>query len=408
MYLPNSNGYHLRVTKTIGMSYTILSYIFLIGLSLTSSSTYAQIQQGERTGFTWINTEQVSQANFGDGYTFYSAAWPIFKNYPGQDHVQLGLGSCWLTTERTGQEPDQFYTTIEGGLGWWHDTRFGKSVPKFIMGGVSYNFYAWANGPGAGRSDILPNGQRDWSSPGGKYGVAQLSNRVLWAPDGLNMAQSLQGELLGYGYRPLPLTEPMEETAGLDVMTGNKCWTLFLNSTNFKGPISFFLPTFWTQPVIEDPSLEGLFLDSRPSDPNIGFGLEHAVSPAITSTDSNGQKYARIEPMQFPITNEDNSMLINKVSVYEESRLWNDLENWFNGGSTVLPGRFMSDRQDLAFINNGGAIAGEISSQGIENEINLNYIQNIQLTNNIMGFEFDLNTVKTERDYFVLPEYFKT
>ena len=124
----------------------------------------------------------------------------------------MGLGGCWLTTQRTGNEPEQFYTTIEGGLGWWQDTRFGTKVPKFIMGGVSLNFHAWANGPGAGKTGMLPNGQRDWSSPGGKYGVAQLSNKLLWAPDGLNMAQSLNGEMLGYGYTPLPLTETMMQT----------------------------------------------------------------------------------------------------------------------------------------------------------------------------------------------------
>ena len=129
---------------------------------------------------------------------------------------------------------------------------------------------------------------------GGKYGVAQLSNRLLWAPDGLNMAQSLNGELLGYGYMPLPLTEPMQQTNGVDIETGNQCWTLFLNTTNFKGPATFFLPTFWTEPVLVDPSLEGMFLDSRPSDPNITFGLEHATSPAITAEDAGGNRFAKI------------------------------------------------------------------------------------------------------------------
>ena len=115
--------------------------------------------------------------SFDAGYTAYAAAWPIFDAYPGPDAFQMGLASCWMSTQQTGNEPDEFYTTIEGGLGWWMDTRFATRIPKFIMGGVSHNFFAWANGPGAGRSDMLPNGQRDWSTPGGKYGVAQLSNR---------------------------------------------------------------------------------------------------------------------------------------------------------------------------------------------------------------------------------------
>lgn len=44
---------------------------------------------------------------------------------------------------------DREYITIEGGLGWWNDTRFATEPPKFIMGGVSNNFLEWANGLGA-------------------------------------------------------------------------------------------------------------------------------------------------------------------------------------------------------------------------------------------------------------------
>ncbi len=384
------------------------STILLIAIfSIVPSNAVAQIVDAQRTGFTWISTENVSDPTFGSGYTLYSAAWPIFKNYPGPADFQMGLAGCWLTTQRTGNEPDQFYTTIEGGLGWWHDTRFGTKIPKFIMGGVSFNFHAWANGPGAGRSSLLPNGQRDWSTPGGKYGVAQLSNKLLWAPDGLNMAQSLNGEMLGYGYIPLPLTKPMQQTNGQDIETGNQCWTLFLNTTNFKGPATFFLPTFWTEPVLTDPSLEGLFLDSRPSDPNIGFGIEHAGSPALIAEDDDGYPYAKIERLQFPASNEDNSMLLNQITVYAQEALWNDMESWFNGGAVVTPEIISTGTYAVSFINNGGSMAGEISGAGLNHDIELNYIDNVQHTTSIMGFEYDLNKVYEENGLFVLPEYFK-
>jgi hypothetical protein len=375
-----------------------------------SAQLAAQIMDAQRSGFTWISTENVADKSFGSGYTMYSAAWPIFMKYPGPADFQMGLSSSWMTTQRTGTEPDQFYTTIEGGLGWWHDTRFGTNRPKFIMGGVSYNFYAWANGPGAGRSDILPNGQRDWSTPGGKYGVAQLSNRLLWAPDGLNMAQSLNGELLGYGYIPLPLTDPILNTNGTDIETGNQCWTLFLNATNFKGPATFFLPTFWTEPALQNPDLAGLFLDSRPSDPNVGFGIEHAQSPALISLDGNGDPYAKIERLQFPINNDDNSMILSQISVYSKEALWQDMESWFNGGPPVLPGIHEAGTYGVSFVNNGGAMAAEISEtkpNGIEYDIDLHYIDNIQQNANIMGFSYDLNIVEKTKNNFVLPEYFK-
>ncbi len=375
-----------------------------------SFNVNAQINNANRSGFTWISTENVDDDSFGAGYSIYSAAWPTFNEYPGTPGFQMGLAGCWLTTQRTGDEPAQFYTTIEGGLGWWGDTRFGKETPKFIMGGVSHNFFAWANGPGAGQSANLSNGQRDWSTPGGKYGVAQLSNNLLWAPDGLNMAQGLNGELFGYGYTPLPLTEPLVQTAGQNITTGNQCWTLFVNSTNFKGPATFFLPTFWTKPVLQDPSLEGLFLDSRPSDPNIGFGIEHADSPAITAEDDDGTMYAKTTAMQFPLCGEDNSILLSSVSVYSSNVLWNAMESWFNGGPMVNTEFAALGTNEVSFINNGGSMAGEITpdgNNGNDLDIDLSFMNPVQQTSRTMGYEYDLNKVLKTDENFILPEYYQ-
>ena len=84
---------------------------------------------------------------------------------------------------------------------------------------------------------------------------------MLWPPDGLNLKQGTCGELFGYGYLPLPLTSPKKTTAGKDVPTGNHCWTLFLNTGNFKGPVTFFLPYFWSRPSVENPKLSGLLME---------------------------------------------------------------------------------------------------------------------------------------------------
>ena len=406
----SKNHFPIYSSRSECTNYLPLTILFIITLTCISLKSNAQISNASRSGFTWINTENITDNSFGAGYSLYSAAWPTFNDYPGTPGFQMGLAGCWLTTQRTGNEPAQFYTTIEGGLGWWGDTRFGKETPKFIMGGVSHNFYSWANGPGAGRSDNLPNGQRDWSTPGGKYGVAQLSNTLLWAPDGLNMAQGLNGELLGYGYNPLPLTESMSQTAGMDIETGNQCWTLFLNSTNFKGPATFFLPTFWTKPVLEDPSLEGLFLDSRPSNPNIGFGIEHAVSPAITAEDANGITYAKTTIMQFPVCSDDNSILMNGVSVYSSNNLWNAMESWFNGGPIVDTEFNQLGTNNVSFVNNGGAVVGEITPSGHTGEdlqIDLTFMNPVQQTSNSMGYEYDLDNVEKSEDNFLLPEYYR-
>jgi hypothetical protein len=66
------------------------------------------------------------------------------------------------------------------------------------MGGVGPNFSVIANGPGYGSGT--------WEKPRGQYGVAQLSPWLLMPLDGLNLKQGTSGELFGYGYLPLPLT----------------------------------------------------------------------------------------------------------------------------------------------------------------------------------------------------------
>ncbi len=392
---------------SLGKVPTVLGLFIFLSLFDTVA---AQITGARRTGFTWISTQNVVDTTFGSGYTMYSAGWPIFKKYPGAYDFQTGLGSSWMSTQRTGNEPAGFYTTIEGGLGWWHDTRFGTKCPKFIMGGVSHNFFAWANGPGAGKTNMLAQGRRDWSSKGGKYGVAQLSNRLLWAPDGLNMAQSLNGEMLGYGYLPLPLTDTLAQTAGVNIETGNQCWTLFFNATNFKGPATFFLPTFWTEPVLLDTTLAGLFLDARPSNPNVGLGVEQAEFPAIISLDNTGAPYAKIQRIQFPISGANNSMIINQFTAYSKDALWNNMDAWFNGGSIVPAGFGLAGVLNVPFTSNGGSMVGEITENGqngLDHSIDLTYINNTQQANQAMGFEFDLNTVDVIDQNFVLPEYFR-
>lgn len=151
----------------------------------------------EMAGYLLVPHEKVDKA-YNAGFSMYVAAWPLLKNYPGQD-FQSGLFGTWMFAQYDGKKPDKSYSDIEGGLGWWRDTRFATETPKFIMGGVALNFVEWANGPGAGKG-------RDWKKPAGHYAVAQLSPWVLWPPDGLNVKQGTSGELLGYGYLPLPLT----------------------------------------------------------------------------------------------------------------------------------------------------------------------------------------------------------
>ena len=140
----------------------------------------APARQAEMAGYLLVPHGKVPE-KYNAGFSMYVAAWPLLKAYPGQN-FQSGLFGTWMFAQFDGKSPKNHYSDIEGGLGWWRDTRFATETPKFIMGGVALNFCEWANGPGAGKG-------RDWKKPQGHYAVAQLSPWVLWPPDGLNLKQ---------------------------------------------------------------------------------------------------------------------------------------------------------------------------------------------------------------------------
>lgn len=275
-------------------------------------------------GYLLIPNEKVPPT-FNAGFSMYIAAWPLLKHYPGQ-RFQSGLPGTWMFAQYDGPKPmDKMYSDIEGGLGWWRDTEYATEMPKFIMGGVALNFIEWANGPGAGKG-------RDWNKPNGKYAVAQLSPWVLWPPDGLNVKQGARGELFGYGYLPLPLTAAKATTAGTNVPTGDHCWTLFLNTGNFKGPVAFFTPFFWSRAGITEPRLAGMMLDSRPSDPNRALQMETQHIPSVQATDAKGETYARVTPTLFPCDANGESRLVHQVTSYNKQALWDEVKAWFDGG----------------------------------------------------------------------------
>lgn len=381
--------------------------ILLLCVMLLTASIQAQ-EKAYGSGFNYFPRKWFDDKDNGAGYTVYSAVWPIMQKYPGPHNFQLGLPSTWLTPVNSEPTPNGFYNTIEGGLGWWHDTRFATEVPKFIMGGVANGFSQWANGVGAGSGPLLWNGHRDWSVPSGKYGVAQITPNLLWPPDGLNMEQGANGEYLGYGYHPLPLTEEMETTYGVDFKTGNQCWTLFMNTKNFRGPIAFFLPTFWTETALDQPELEGLFLDTRPSDRNQAFAIEYAVSPALVGSDNSGNKFARVLPLTFPATTSNTSEVIRDIHVYSKSAKWNDVDKWFNGGKEATT-IFEKEGTYDVFFNHSPYVDGSISSQDGSIKSNIDYYFGEKIRteeNTVAGFEWDTDVVTEENGHFVMPRYY--
>jgi hypothetical protein len=305
-----------------------------------------KIENGILAGYLLVGVNKVPET-YNAGFSMHVAAWPLLAEYPG-NRFQTGLFGTWMHAQVDGPTPERkLYSDIEGGLGWWRDTRFATETPKFIMGGVALNFCAWANGPGAGKG-------RDWDEPKGKYGVAQLSPWVLWPPDGLNLKRGTCGEFFGYGYLSLPLIDGKSTTAGKNVPTGGQNWTLFLNTANFKGPVAFFTPYFFSRPTADDPELAGLFLDSRPGKPNRAVQMETQYIPSMQATDEMGNLFARIAPTSFPRGPQGESAVMHRITAYDKNALWHEVEAWLKHEGPPASGA----------INPNGAIVHTFAERG--------------------------------------------
>ena len=322
---------------------TRLSTLTIIALLALAGA--AEVQKAEMAGYLLVSTDKVPDT-YNAGFSLYAAAWPLLERYPGH-RFQTGLFGTWMHAQYEGKPPTNLYSDIEGGLGWWRDTRFPTETPKFIMGGVAVNFKEIANGPA--------HGWGTWDKPQGLYGVAQMSPWLLFPIDGLNLKQGTCGELFGYGYLPLPLTAVKATTGGKNVATGDTCWTLFLNTRNFKGPVCFFTPYFWSHSAEAHTNYAGLLLDSRPSAPNKPFQMETQYVPAALAVDEKGETYARVAPTSFPVGPDGNTVVLHRLTSYNKKALWDGVKAWFESGPAVSGAVNPDGAYVQTFRANGGS-----------------------------------------------------
>lgn len=385
------------------------SFFSALVLALWSEMAPAEEQSGskpndaEMAGYLFGPAEKVPE-DYNGGFSLYAAAWPLVKTYPGH-RFQTGLWGTWMHPQ---YEPDKkpigkCYTDVEGGLGWWRDTHFPTTTPKFIMGGVGANFRWIANGPGYGAGT--------WEKPRGQYGVAQLSPWLLFPLDGLNLKQGTSGELFGYGYLPLPLTNPKPTTAGKNVPTGNQCWTLFLNTANFKGPVAFFTPFFWSQATIETPEWAGLMLDSQPVGPNKAIQMETQYVPAMMGTSAEGKVYARVAPTSFPVGREGYSIVLHRITAYKKAALWDDVQRWFDGGAPA-DGLIKTEASAVHTFRQSGGSSWSIYRPRTQREDKVPLAWKsfaTSFTPNPITFGYRWNEQLTQRNgsLVTLPEYYR-
>jgi hypothetical protein len=397
------------MTPPLPFRFAAAALFLALGLSvalLPGALAAEGVEEVEMSGYLLVPHEKVDE-RFDAGFSMYVAAWPLVREYPG-NRFQTGLFGTWMFAKQEEPKPKNIYSDIEGGLGWWRDTRFATETPKFIMGGVTLEFDEWANGPGAGKS-------RDWNAPLGVYGVAQLSPRIVWPADGLNLAQGTCGELFGYGYLPLPLTDPKSTTAGKPIPTGNQSWTLFVSAANFKGPIAFFLPSYWSRATLDKPEHAGRFLDARPAEPNKAVQMETQYVPAVQAVDAKGETWARIAPTSFPRNADNESAVIHQITAYDKTALWDSVAAWFDGGDPAS-GTIDPAGSALHRFTGGGGSTWRIYAPDARREEKVALAWNsfatpIALDEHTYGYRWNAATV-TETDSFsgplaTLPEYYR-
>lgn len=289
-------------------------------------------------------TIQESPPGFNYGVSLYSTAWPLLES-PVQG-FQIGLASTWILPDnRSVKEPlvpygtvardsmpergPSFWTvfqTIEGGLGFWQSNRYFAPTAKFRMNGSidGYNHEVSTSG-----WDFYGN-----PLPGEYMGIVQLSSRMLVPPDGVTLAKETCGEVFGYAWMALPLIAARDEP----VKTGNQCWTVFLNTANFRGPVAFYLPSIWSKMSQRHPPAIGRGLDCLPGIADSG-AIEINSVPQLVSAEIDGATYHRIPQLRFPVDEQGQTILMHGLTKYSKSALWNQVQAWVKGGQAPS-GRF--------------------------------------------------------------------
>lgn len=215
------------------------------------------------------------------------------------------------------------FQTVEGGLGYWARNRFRYGPPKFSMNATPQCYDYEVGSPGWSffySSTALPDD---------RLGIAQLSNRLLIPPDALPFKGEPNGEYLGYTYMALPFTKP---TPG-EPPTGDQSWTCFLNASNFKGPIAFYIPETWSKigKLFDYPFIYGRGLDSRPG--RMGGGaMEVNTVPRFDVKDEDGVIYSKIPQLYFPVDEQGKARFVQDVIYYSKEALYDSFKAWRDGG----------------------------------------------------------------------------
>ena len=302
------------------------------------------------------------------------------------------------------------YHCMEGGAGYKPYLRFRsfQTPQKFTTGAVAGGFGAFSNGPGIGSPSFNRTRRSKslgWEKNLGRYGAAQLSNRLLYALDGVGFVEGTNNQMLGYGYYALPLTEPKDSVDGSDVPVGNHCWTLFFNTQNFQGPVCFFTPYHWAKYSIGKENVRGKCFDNSLLKVNSIYQRETNVIPGKQWTDDNGDIYYRITPYMLPC-DEDNIGRFGSAPMTMDSAMWDDMKLWFAGGKPTALSFGAVGKQIHVRENGGGNLAYKMNKIRVRTNDFAKSVKDSDASAAAFSWNTDLMKKVKGTDLIQIPEYY--
>tara|TARA_B100001769_G_scaffold44879_1_gene31615 strand:- start:350 stop:2155 length:1806 start_codon:yes stop_codon:yes gene_type:complete len=282
------------------------------------------------------------------GISFYTGIWSTFEEYLPLN-FQRGHGT-WLTPDNSDTEeplcrpgtvareywPERapsyrdVFQTIEGGPGYWGNTQFPDPQMKYRVNVVTDCYTTQTSSPGWnwGGTSTLDE----------QAGIAQISNTLLYAPDGITFRRGANGSFLGQAWMNLPLT------SGVSGQVGKNNWTLFLNAKNFSGPTVYVTPEAWFRITdgYEPASKRGL--DSKLFDINRVWALADEIGIVngllvSSSPKSDGtcpcSNFIRIPKMNYPVDEFGRTIYHQDLKTYYKTSIYDSIKNYINTGAAI-------------------------------------------------------------------------
>jgi hypothetical protein len=337
--------------------------------SISADGTYFVFDCGNSGGsyekdglYGYMSSYATSNSiEYGYGLSFYTNIWASFDNYL-IDNYQIGHGT-WITPENSDRSiplcpkgtmardnwPERapsyadVFQTIEGGPGYWWNTKFPSKQMKYRVNGTTDCYTSQISSPG-----WTWDGEPIGSIPG----LAQLSNKLLYPPDGVTFNLDANPKFLGNAWMSLPLTSKKISDTGH--ITGPNNWTLFLKAKNFNGPVVYWVPEAWSNISKNYPPANGRTLDSQPK-----MGYRQSMANEINtvymfkSLGQNKKIYSRIPKLKFPIDEKNRTIFHQDVKMYSKEAIYNQVENAINYDEKFPDGRFHEKGIHDAKLNTG-------------------------------------------------------